>query len=183
MKLRKEENLQVLKASTPISDVEPCLITSTSTHMLQHYTRQSATGLDRGSIQCYVTCRGQSYTMHRVTDCWHTNTTTALNCSWREVVKLGLCKLIIQGADKSLARPGRKQARKHVRDARDFNNIQTRVVIKAPKEIQAILIETLACVLPGRSKDLSAPYKRDIFVMWKTFYSFALLSVTTGWPT
>ena len=35
-----------------------------------------------------------------------------------------------QGADKSLARPGRKQARKHVRDARDFNNIETRAVIK-----------------------------------------------------
>ena len=30
-----------------------------------------------------------------------------------------------QGAGKSLARPGRKQARKHVRDARDFNNIET----------------------------------------------------------
>ena len=29
-----------------------------------------------------------------------------------------------------LARPGRKQARKHVRDARDFNNIETRAVIK-----------------------------------------------------
>ena len=35
-----------------------------------------------------------------------------------------------RGADKSLARPGRKQARKHVRDARDFNNIETRAVIK-----------------------------------------------------
>jgi len=33
-------------------------------------------------------------------------------------------------ADKSLARPGRKQARKHVRNARDFNNIETRAVIK-----------------------------------------------------
>ena len=32
-----------------------------------------------------------------------------------------------RGADKSLARPGRKQARKHVRDARDFNNIETRL--------------------------------------------------------
>jgi len=67
------------------------------------------------------------------------------------------------GADKSLARPGWKQARKHVRDARDFNNIKTRAVInflflqgKAPKEIQAILTETLACFLPGRAKDLSA---------------------------
>ena len=28
---------------------------------------------------------------------------------------------------------------------------------KAPKEIQAILTETLACFHPGRAKDLSAP--------------------------
>jgi len=35
-----------------------------------------------------------------------------------------------EGADKSLARPGRKQAWKHLRDARDFNNIETRAVIK-----------------------------------------------------
>ena len=34
-----------------------------------------------------------------------------------------------RGADKSLARPGRKQARKHVRDARDFNNIETQSII------------------------------------------------------
>jgi len=54
-----------------------------------------------------------------------------------------------RSADKSLARPGRKQVQKHVRDARDFN-IETRAVIelfflqgKAPKEI--------------RAKDLSAP--------------------------
>ena len=68
-----------------------------------------------------------------------------------------------RGIDKSLARPGRKQARKHVRDARDFNNIETRAVItflflqgKAPKDIQANLTETFACFLPGRAKDLSA---------------------------
>ena len=67
-------------------------------------------------------------------------------------------------ADKFLARPGRKQARKHVRDARDFNNIETRAVIKflflqgkAPKEIYAILTETLASFLPGLAKDLSGP--------------------------
>jgi len=35
----------------------------------------------------------------------------------------------VPGADKSLARPGRKQDRKHVRDARDFNNIETQTVI------------------------------------------------------
>jgi len=32
---------------------------------------------------------------------------------------------IYRDADKSLARPGKKQARKHVRDARDFNDIET----------------------------------------------------------
>jgi len=35
-----------------------------------------------------------------------------------------------QGADNSLAWPGRKQARRHVRDARDFNNIETRAAFK-----------------------------------------------------
>ena len=37
---------------------------------------------------------------------------------------------ILKGTDKPLARPGMKQARKHVRDERDFNNIETRAVIK-----------------------------------------------------
>jgi len=71
---------------------------------------------------------------------------------------------IHRGADKSLSRSGMKQARKHVRDARDFNNIETRAVIKlfplqdkAPKKIHAILRETLTCFLPGLAKDLSAP--------------------------
>ena len=40
------------------------------------------------------------------------------------------CKIVYRGADKSLAQPGRKQARNYVRDARDFNNIETRAVIK-----------------------------------------------------
>jgi len=73
-----------------------------------------------------------------------------------------------RGADKSLARPGRTQARKHVRDARDFNDIDKRAVIKvfflqgkAPEEIHAIMTETLACFLPGRAKDLSAPCIRS----------------------
>jgi len=35
-----------------------------------------------------------------------------------------------RAGDKSLARPGRKQARKHVRDACDFNNIEMRAVNK-----------------------------------------------------
>jgi len=69
-----------------------------------------------------------------------------------------------RGADKSLSRPGRKQARKHVRDMCDFNKIKTQAVIKflflhgkALKEIHAILTETLTRFLPGRAKDLSAP--------------------------
>ena len=37
-----------------------------------------------------------------------------------------------RSADKSLARPGRKEGRKHVRDACDFNNMETRAVIKFP---------------------------------------------------
>jgi len=41
-----------------------------------------------------------------------------------------LTVLKYRGADKSLARPGRKPARNHVRDARDFNNTETRAVIK-----------------------------------------------------
>jgi len=68
------------------------------------------------------------------------------------------------GADKFLARAGRKPTRKHVRDALDFNKIEKRIVIKfiflqgkAPKEIHAILTETLACFLPDRAKDLSKP--------------------------
>ena len=80
---------------------------------------------------------------------------------------------IYRGADKSLDRPGRKQARKHIRNARDFNNIETRVVNffflqgKARKEIHAILAETLACFLPGRAKDLSAPlYKVYVKYFW-----------------
>ena len=37
---------------------------------------------------------------------------------------------MLRGADKSLARPGRKLARKLITEARDFNNIETRAVIK-----------------------------------------------------
>ena len=69
---------------------------------------------------------------------------------------------IYPGADTSLARSGRKQARKQVRDVRDFSNTETRAVInfflqrKNPKEIRAILTAILASFLPGWAKDLSA---------------------------
>jgi len=99
------------------------------------------------------------------------------------VYHLGFFKY--RGADKSLVRPGRKQAWKHVWDARDFNNIETRAVIKyfflqvkAPKEIQAILTETLARFLPGRAKDLSAPlYTKSgslISLRKRTFFCYFL---------
>ena len=82
-----------------------------------------------------------------------------------------------RGADKSIARQGRKQARKYVRDVRDFNNIELRDVIKffsplqgkTPKEIHAVLTETLACFLPGRAKDLSAPLYNVVFLSY-SFY-------------
>ena len=79
-------------------------------------------------------------------------------------VRIGGWKESYRGADTSLARPGRKQSGKHVRDERDNNNMDTRAVIKflflqgkTPKEIHAILTETLTCFLPSRAKDLSAP--------------------------
>ena len=70
-----------------------------------------------------------------------------------------------RGADKSLARPGRIKARKHVRRRARFqqhgdascHQVFFFLQGKAPKEIHAILTETLACFLPGRAKDLSAP--------------------------
>ena len=43
---------------------------------------------------------------------------------------LGLSPEICWGADKSLARPGKKQARNNAMGARDFKNIETRAVIK-----------------------------------------------------
>ena len=70
-----------------------------------------------------------------------------------------------RSADESLARTGRKQARKHVRDAAISTTSRRELSSsfffplqrKAPKEIQVILTETLACFIPRRAKDLSAP--------------------------
>ena len=82
-------------------------------------------------------------------------------------------------ADKSLARPGRKQAQKHVRDEREFkqnrdascHQVTFLLQGKEPKEIHAILTETLACFIPGRAKDLSAPlyklHSREIKTLFK----------------
>jgi len=80
-----------------------------------------------------------------------------LNVNWRIILQCNFpLHVFYRCADKYLTQPGKKQARKYVREARHFNNIETRAVIKippplqrkAPKEIHAILTETLVCFLP-----------------------------------
>ena len=71
-----------------------------------------------------------------------------------------------RGADKSLARPGRKQAGKQVRGRARFQQHRDASCYQVfflfflqgtgPREIHAILTETVACFLPDRAKDLSA---------------------------
>ena len=51
---------------------------------------------------------------------------------------------------------------------------------KAPKEILAILTETLACFLPGRDKDLSAPPVPSALAFWKTSH-FSAVCVYSAW--
>ena len=70
-------------------------------------------------------------------------------------------------------------------DARDFNNMETRDVIKfiflqgkAPKEIHTILTETLACFLPGRAKDLSAPLYVTLTVLCPTSFVRSIYHIT-----
>jgi len=48
---------------------------------------------------------------------------------WLSVLRHAVCNDTYRGADKSLARTGRKQALKNAKDARDLNNIETRAVI------------------------------------------------------
>jgi len=50
---------------------------------------------------------------------------------------------------------------------------------KAPKEIHAILAETLACFLPSRAKDLPASlYYLGLFHAWKVSASVALNEIS-----
>jgi len=86
-----------------------------------------------------------------------------------------ICPLY-RDADKSLARPGRKkssearQGRERFQRHRDASCHQVFFSLqgKAPKEIHAILIETLACFLPDLAKDFSAPlYNYGIFIRLK----------------
>ena len=65
-----------------------------------------------------------------------------------KVYKVLALPIVLPGADKSLARTGRKQVRKYVQNARDFNNFDTRTVI-------------MFC-FPSRAKDLSEPLYIDM---------------------
>ena len=68
--------------------------------------------------------------------------------------------LLYPGADKSLVRPGRKQARNHERDSRDFNNIGTRAVIKLffPAGQGAV---NRYLLYPGADKSLVLPGRKQ----------------------
>ena len=72
-------------------------------------------------------CKCVLYCCHRVLN--HLQLTQYVCISTTAVVWVMLI-CIYRRTDKSLTRPGRKQARKHVRKSRDFNNIETRAVIK-----------------------------------------------------
>ena len=76
----------------------------------------------------------------------------------KEINEVTRCSVVYRGADNFLARSRRKQARKHISDKRELSSsFFSPLQGKAPKEIPAILTETLAYFLPGRAKDLSAP--------------------------
>ena len=61
---------------------------------------------------------------------------------------------------------GRARFQQH-RDAR-YHKVFFLLQGKAPKEIHAILIETLACFLPGRAKNLSAPRKTKAYFLMQS---------------
>jgi len=60
----------------------------------------------------------------------HDKSLRLLTFMMEESVAQHLRSLRYRGADKFLEQPGRKQVRKHIRDARDFNSIETRAIIK-----------------------------------------------------
>ena len=70
-----------------------------------------------------------------------------------------------------------------MRDAQGFNNVETRAVIrvlfslqdKTPKEIHNILTGTLDCFLPGRAKDLSAPFTSFLIRIIDAYNDFKFL--------
>ena len=103
---------------------------------------------------------------------------------------LYLCLIMTyRGADKFLARPGRKQARKNAGTLAISTTSRSEISSsfffqqgKVPKKIHAILTETLACFLPDRAQDLSAPlysmkracvfYYYKILILSDNYYVF-----------
>jgi len=65
--------------------------------------------------------------------------------------------IIFRGADKSLARPGRKQANVSVRMAGKKKKNLTTARVSMLLKSRASLTFFRACFLPGWAKDLSAP--------------------------
>ena len=78
----------------------------------------------------------------------------------------------------TLARPGRKQEGTRAISTTSRRELSSSFFFlqgKPPKEIHAILTETLACFLPGRAKNLSAPlYKSRLHTR-----NYTLLIMTT----
>ena len=128
-------------------------------HLVQSTCQRRTTGKSAWeSDQCRGICPGTKWQVHPTGADQKPGNLQTCGTEWGGRPRLSKNSKY-RGADKSLALPGRKQVRKHVRDARDFNNIETRAVIKffflqgkAPKEIYAVLTETLACFLSSRAR-------------------------------
>ena len=108
-------------------------------------------------------CKCVLYCCHRVSTKLQL---TQYVCIRTTAVVRALLICIYRGADKSLARPGRKQARMHVRDARDFNNIENAscqssfsffFARQSSEGNSRHSDRNISFFLPGWAKDLSAP--------------------------
>ena len=89
-----------------------------------------ATALSQWVFKEHGVLRVKSVSHHRPGEKAPPRAYTIMETVVSAMQKLYTEQLTYRGADKSLARPVRKRARKHVRDARDFDNIKTRAVIK-----------------------------------------------------
>ena len=91
---------------------------------------------------------------------------------------------IYQGDGKSLARSGRGGNKRGSMSGTGAISTTSRRELsssfflqgKTPKEIYAILTETLACFLPGRARDLSAPLYLAVFLIHFISAAVILLS-------
>ena len=143
---------------TPSSDYNPHRNASTNFIKNTAYQIQSRSTLD-SNMQSPDIRGGADNSLARPTSrCRRTVSTVSLE---RGVCSCAECPFLLQRLKGSMSS-----------DARDFNNIETRAVIrffflqgKAPKEIHALLIETLGEHAPlyATVKNLVARFKRDDF--------------------